>query len=83
MKISEILKPCPFCGAEIIEARIDMDMAGVTYLEVNCHCGAEVRLFSTERLYSADGRSVMVEPSAIDKWNRRDGNASQNEAMEG
>lgn len=71
MKIDIGLKPCPFCGEEIHETRIDMDRAGVTYLEVNCCCGAEVRIPSPERLYTHDGRAFEIKPSAIDKWNRR------------
>lgn len=83
MKISEILKPCPFCGQEVEVSRLDMAMGGITSIEVRCCCGAEVRFDSDDFIYDWTGATHQMGLTAIDKWNRRDGNASQNETMEG
>ena len=83
MQINEILRPCPFCGSEVELARVDCEMGGVTSIEVRCRCGAEVRIESDDYMYDWTGAAHQLGLNAIQKWNRRDGNASQNETMEG
>ena len=83
MQINEVFKPCPFCGSEVEVTQINCEMGGVTFIEVRCRCGAEVRLESDDFIYDWTGAAHQFGLNAIEKWNRRDGYASQNETMEG
>ena len=83
MKINEIMKPCPFCGSEVEVSSLMFGACGVTSIEVCCRCGAEVRIESDDLIYDWTGAAHQMGLNAIEKWNRRVGNASQNETMEG
>ena len=70
MKINEVLRPCPFCGSEVEVASLRCDQIGPTQIQVRCRCGAEVEIYSDDRIYSNDVPHQLGQ-TAIDKWNRR------------
>ena len=68
------LKPCPFCGAEIIEAAVTME--GYTnVLLIHCsRCGTDFELHEQDRdtYTTIDGDIYqIVNGSPIDLWNTR------------
>lgn len=68
------LKPCPFCGAEIIEATVTL--AGYTnVLLIHCsRCGTDFELHEQDRdtYTTIDGDIYqIVNGSPIDLWNTR------------
>ena len=82
MQINEILRPCPFCGAEVRDVSFEADGLGISRLMIRCFCGADITIEADDVFYSNMDR-FRPGLNAVEKWNRRDGNAAQNETMEG
>lgn len=67
-----MLRPCPFCGRPVTRHTRDYNNDGwCREIVVYCDCGAEIKI-SADAFY-ADGTPFRFLPTAIDKWNTRNG----------
>lgn len=57
------LKPCPFCGRELVEFSAKYDGGSVTELDVWCTCGAHITLQAARGSWF----------DAMKRWNTRNG----------
>ena len=68
------LKPCPFCGAEVLMVTADFDRFGCQTLKLCCDCGVTVEVDGSPVYGSFSGGKFRPGPDAIEKWNARAGN---------
>ena len=68
------LKPCPFCGAEVVAVTADFDRYGCETLKLCCNCGVTVEVEASPVFVTFSGDKFRPGPDAIEKWNMRAGN---------
>ena len=65
------IKPCPFCGGEVVTVAADFDRLGCNTLKIYCDCGVTVEVEASPVFGSFSGDKFRPGPDAIEKWNRR------------
>lgn len=69
--IAYVLKPCPFCGADVTDYEAECTKGFTRRLRVTCtKCLSQVVIFGN--CYATDDK-VIYKESAIEKWNTRAG----------
>lgn len=63
------LKPCPFCGREVVRCSVASSGTIVHRLVVEC-CGTHDIDVSNMILYGSDG-NIYIDEDAVDIWNHR------------